>query len=404
MRRLRSINRVLIMAMILTLIILVIPASVVMALTTTAEVENIEGGAATNPYYSEAAGEIGDTVRIYGEGVAGQELHICFSNQNAAIDDDIDDEVTSYEWLVDPIVSTITETYTASLVIPALLNDGDDVLEALYGGVYYFYITTGTSKNIIARAEFYVAGISIAEIDEAEGPVGTTVEISGEGFAPGEAIAVWFVNDDITDDYVLEGSIIVDANREFSILVEIPEEESGPHDLIVTGTESRSNIVFVFTVRPEITVTPYSAEAGSQVLIKGTGFDGRKYVNIYIGSTFITKTDLTDSRGSFSKSIVIPSNLPAGSFIIKAEDVVDDNISDTAQLTVEATQTTVIPTVTSTITIEPTTIISTIPGEPTTVTVTESSGVNVWIGLTSALGVITLVLAGFIFYIVRLRG
>jgi hypothetical protein len=288
--------------------------------------------------------------------------------------------------------------------IPASLNDGSDDLDELYGGVYYFYITGDTSKNIIAKTEFYVAGISIAEIDETEGPVGTPVEIIGEGFAHGEAIAVWFVNDDITDDYVLEGNINVDGNGEFSILVEIPEEEYGPHDLIVTGTESRSNIAFVFTVKPEITLTPYSAEAGSQVLIRGTGFDSRKYVNIYIGSTFITKTDRTDSKGSFSKNIIIPTGLSAGSFTIKAKDEYNDNILDTAQFTVEEIKTTVSTTITSTVTGEPTTITSTVTGEPTTITITEGSGVNIWIGVTSALGAITLMLVGFIFYIVRFRG
>ena len=403
MYRLKIIKGALGIVTILTLIILVMPTSVAMTLTTV-EVENVEGNATTNPYYGEAAGEIGDTVNVSGEGTSGQELHVCFSNQNVAIDDDIDDEVTTYEWLADPLVNSLTEKYSADMDIPASLNDGSDDLDELYGGVYYFYITGDTSKNIIAKTEFYVAGISIAEIDETEGPVGTPVEIIGEGFAPGEAIAVWFVNDDITDDYVLEGNINVDENGEFSILVEIPEEEYGPHDLIVTGTESRSNIAFVFTVKPEITLTPYSAEAGSQVLIRGTGFDSRKYVNIYIGSTFITKTDRTDSKGSFSKNIIIPTGLSAGSFTIKAKDEYNDNILDTVQFTVEEIKTTVLPTITSTVTGEPTTITSTVTGEPTTITITEGAGVNIWIGVTSALGAITLMLVGFIFYIVRFRG
>jgi hypothetical protein len=173
----------------LTLLLLVIPVSIVMA-ATIIDVENIEGTVSTNPYYEEAIGQVGDTVRISGTGTAGTQLHVCFSNQNVALGDDIDDEVTTYEWLADPIVNTLLESYVATADIPAVINDGSDDLDSLYGGMYYFYVTAGSGNNIIAKAEFYITGVSSAEIDIVEGPVGTQVEIIGEGFAPGEEIAI----------------------------------------------------------------------------------------------------------------------------------------------------------------------------------------------------------------------
>jgi hypothetical protein len=50
--------RVLSAALVLALLLVTLPASVAMA-ATTINVENIEGTASTNPYYGEAAGEIG---------------------------------------------------------------------------------------------------------------------------------------------------------------------------------------------------------------------------------------------------------------------------------------------------------------------------------------------------------
>ena len=319
--------RALSVALTLALLLVTIPATVAMA-AVTIEVENVEGSESTNPYWEEAVGEIGDDIHISGSGTAGQELHICISNQNVAIDDDIDDEVTTYEWVADPSVNALTSNYTANAVIPDTLNDGDDDLDSMYGGTYYFYVTSGSSKNIIAKAEFYITGIADAEIDEEEGPVGSQVEITGEGFAPEEEIVILFEGEDITDDYVLEGDIEVDDDGEFEVLVEIPEEEYGEHDLVVRGSVSLGEIEFVFTIIPEITLDPASGEAGAQVLVNGTGFDGRNYVDIYIGSTFIMKSDnRTSSSGSFTQSITIPADSGNRRLYDKSvEDEDDDDI------------------------------------------------------------------------------
>ncbi len=320
----------------LALMLAAFPASVAMAAAPTITIENIEGTSTTNPYYGEATGKIGDAIRISGSGTASSELHICISPQEADINDDIDDEITTYEWLGDPTIGSVTSTYSFTVDVPDRLTDGSDDISAgdMYGGVYYIYVCVGGTTNIEAKTTFYVAGVAEGTIDETAGPVGTQVGIECTGFAPEEGIEVYFEGKDITDDYVIDGDLETDNDGELQLVVEIPTEEYGERDLVVKGLISKAEVAFVFEVQPSITLTPSSGAAGSTILVQGTGFDGRNHVDISINSTFIIKSGYTDSTGSFSQQITIPASLSTGTYTISAEDEDDDDIYATANFTI----------------------------------------------------------------------
>jgi hypothetical protein len=332
----RGILRTLGVIVTLALMLVAFPASVASALVSTIKIENVEGTEATNPYYGEARAKVGDAIRISGTGTSGNDLWIGLSNQNVDLGDEVDDELTTYEHLADALIVGLTETgsYIATVDVPSRLNDGADDLDALYGGVYYIYICIGSSPDISVKTPIYIDAAS-GTMDETEGPVGTQVEIECTGLAPEEEIEVYFDGVDITDDYVVDGDLETNDDGELELLVvEIPPEEYGEHELTVKGLESNAEVTFTFEIEPSIKLTPAGGQAGSTILVQGSGFDSRNRVNLYIGSTFITSTSLTDSKGNFSQQITIPSALTPANYLVLAEDEDDDDIAAQATFTV----------------------------------------------------------------------
>ena len=101
---------------ILSLMVVIIPASPVMAADEAIELDPEEG-------------EIGERIDIAGEGFTPSELtavDIYFSTDEADVGKDIDDEVTIYE-CVDSSVSIEEDgSFSTHFEVPAELNDGDE--------------------------------------------------------------------------------------------------------------------------------------------------------------------------------------------------------------------------------------------------------------------------------------
>ena len=329
----KNLLRSLAAALVLTLMLVTIPAAPVMAFGTVT-VKNIEGTEATNPYYGEAMGTIGDRVEIKGNGgLPGLQYDVYFSSQPAEIGDDINEDVTVYDYVASPIGHItqgwiVIETY----FIPDELTDGpvpaDD--EDVHGGTYYVYVTQTPNTEILGVGTFYITDIAeISAPDPDDGTVGTEVEISGTGFAPGEAIIVEYDGDDITDDVA---DAEADGNGDFTLNFEIPTSEYGEHTITITGEDSLVVLEETFTVIPEILLDPVSGEGGINVTITGTGFDGNKDVIIYFEGVEV-KTKRADNNGSFDTFFAIPE-LDAGIYTVLAEDENNDDISDDADFTI----------------------------------------------------------------------
>ncbi|MFC1846995.1 IPT/TIG domain-containing protein [Chloroflexota bacterium] len=330
----KNLFRSLAAALVLTLMLVTIPAAPVMAAPYTVNVENNEP---TSEFYEEPMGTIGDSMRIRGTGSGLQDLDIYFSSQSAGIGDDIDDEVTAYKWLVSTVVNGLSETFDVTNVqVPAELNNGIDD-EDVHGGVYYVYITRAGLLDILAFDTFTVTGIAeITDYGPEAGTVGTEVEIEGVGLAPDEDIIVEYDGDDITED--VEGAF-ADNEGDFKITLLIPESEYGEHDITITGEESLAEFELVFFVEPDLGITPISGEAGTTFTLTGTGFDKRNGVNFYFNGSpiavvwLVEATGRTTSDGNLAVNITVPDIAP-GSYTILAEDEDDDDIYASITFTV----------------------------------------------------------------------
>jgi hypothetical protein len=344
----KKIFRILAITFTLALLLMAIPTSVAMA-AAAISVKNIEGTAGTNPYYGEAEGGIGDKVKVDGSGFSGgTEYYIYFSSQNADVGDNIDEDVTVYEFVGSPIANTMTGTLYAEFDVPDKLTEGDNASENVHGGVYYIYVTLSTTDSIKAKATFTVTGVAkVTAFAPDEGTVGTEVEIEGEGFAPEEGITVEYAGDDITDEII---DPYADEDGEILLTFLIPESTFGEHTITITGVESLAEIELIFTVESEVTIDIQEGQPGDVVTVSGTGFARRNGVNFSFGGSPITAVWLvaTDGRtnadGHFDVKITVPEVAP-GNYTILAED--KDNEDIYGQMTFTVTEPPLNPVITA---------------------------------------------------------
>jgi hypothetical protein len=179
-------------------------------------------------------------------------------------------------------------------------------------------------------AEFTVIGGDIG-IDPDEGTVGTEVEITGEDFAGGEDIEIYYDDDELD---IESGDDETESDGEFTTTVLIPESTAGTHTIKVSVGSSESEIDF--TVEPEIFIDPTSGNAGAETTVSGTGFAKRSDVVVYLNNAGVA-TETTSSEGSFEATFTVPE-LDAGIYDVEAED--EDENADAVKFTVTVSETT----------------------------------------------------------------
>ncbi len=286
-------------------------------------------------------GSIGTTITIGGEGFnkstesTDRYAIIYFSSQEASTLHDIDldtntGDVTEYK-IVDSLVFLDTDgEFSTTIEVPAVLDDGDDEVDVTVG-TYYIYVAyynltspPTVAPRIRAVAEFVVTGGEIT-LDYTDGPVATEVEITGVDFATSTNLVISYDGEEID---IENGDTRTDSGGEFVSSILIPESKAGDHTVKVTVSGSEAEAVF--TVEPEIILSPTSGEVAATVSVSGTGFGRRSDIVIYFNGAGL-KTLTTDSAGSFGANFDVPE-LDAGIYDVEAED--DDNNLDTSKFTV----------------------------------------------------------------------
>jgi len=180
-----KIFRILAMAIILSLLVIALPAAPALAYDRDIDLDP-------------NTGEIGDYFYVEGDDwppsqltttpYTYSEVDIYFTSYEADTGDDIDDEVTAYEKLKSDVDVEEDGDFKKKVKVPAELNDGDDD-EDVVSGTYYVCVTYDGSKDIKAVAEFTVIAAEI-KLDTKKGPVGTDVEITGSYFDDKKDITV----------------------------------------------------------------------------------------------------------------------------------------------------------------------------------------------------------------------
>jgi len=306
-----KIFRTLALAIILSLLVIAIPATPALAASATLK---------------PTKGEIGDDIDITGSGYdPGHKVYIYFSSEEADKDDYIDDDLDVWEEVETTYAGDTGDTDEGDIDtdfdVPDELDDGTKD-EYVYGGDYYVYTTEKEEGKILTKDTFTVTGITISPT---EGPVGTEVAIDGVGFDDKKDIDIEYDGVDID---IASGDTKTDSKGEFDLTVIIPESTAGKHTITAEfgGEKGEAD----FTVEPEITINPTSGEIGDEVTVSGTGFGKTKNVDISLDNTDVTTSPAspkTDSDGSFEATFDVPA-LAGGIYDVEAEDTSHNKDAD----------------------------------------------------------------------------
>jgi len=162
------------------------------------------------------------------------------------------------------------------------------------------------------------------ELSASSGNVGDTLTVSGSGFKASSTVTIYYDGGSV-------GTDTTNATGTFTgFTFTVPDSDKGTHTVKGKDTVGFSPTVN-FTVLPEITINPTSGAVGDTVTVSGTGFAANSDIIIYFDTASVG-TDGTDSDGSFSGATFTVPETSRGSHTIKAKD--EDNNYDTATFTV----------------------------------------------------------------------
>jgi len=284
-----KIFRTMVLTIILSLLLIAIPATPALAATIT---------------LSPTSGAPGSTVTVTGTGFSPtHEIEILFDGNR------------QHFW------QTTSTTFIKIFTVPTTKAAGSYLVE----------VNDWTTLTQVASASFIVTGAAVGEaeidLDPDKGAVGLEVEIEGDDFGDREDIIVEYDGDDID----IEGDKDTDRDGDFTCYIIIPESTAGDHTITVTGEDTHVEAEAEFTIEPEITISPTSGTPNTNVTITGTGFGRIAVVTIYFAGAEIM-TDEADTDGSFETIFPVMA-IASGTYEIEVEDE-DDNTA-TTKFTIE---------------------------------------------------------------------
>src|SRR3989475_788425 len=220
------------------------------------------------------------------------------------------------------ITTTSTGSFTGSITIPSSSAAGTHTVKATDGSANSasasFTVTTGTITPTIS-------------LNPSSGPVGTTVTVSGSGFASNSGISITYGGTAIITNPT---TITTDSTGSFAGSITVPPSSLGTHTVKATDASSNSASA-QFTVTPAISLSPTSGSAGTSVTVTGNSFSPSSHVTISFDGTRVSTTPgkiKTDGSGKFSASFTVPTSSAAGPHTVKATDALSNSAS--AQFTV----------------------------------------------------------------------
>ena len=287
--RYSKILRILSLALILSLLMIVIPATPALA--------------APAITLSPTSGAIGTRVTVTGtnfDSYRGDNVSIFFNNIEIA---------------KSPLTVPDTGSFSVDFDIP------DD---AAPGKAWI--IVRSQLGSTLARSSFIIPETEI-KLDVEEGAVGTVVTINGKGFYADKMVTFYYYN---RDREKLDTKVATPTG-ECSYRFTIPSSTAGKHKIIAEDTQDNSAEA-EFEVIPSATLSPTSGAVADTLTVSGTGFGYRSEVTIYFKNTKVAYAK-TDKYGTFESTFDVPI-MKSDSYFVKVED--EDGNTDRAEFTITA--------------------------------------------------------------------
>jgi len=139
------------------------------------------------------------------------------------------------------------------------------------------------------------------------GPVGTTIAVTGAGWAAGEAI-----NSATVGGVVAVDTLVVDGGGALTGDIIVPTVGLGAQDIVITGAVSGAQtFVGAFTVTDATAIfVPIAGPAGTTIAVTGAGWVASDTIAVgavTVGSVVATHTLVVDGAGALTGNIVVPA-------------------------------------------------------------------------------------------------
>jgi len=175
-------------------------------------------------------------------------------------------------------------------------------------------IKAQTSSNLFAATTLTIS-TPVIVLTPAISAVGTQVNIVGSNFKANSVVTFFLNGGELT----MESSVTSNSTGGFLGTFIVPSSALGINT-IKAQTSSNFFATGTLTIStPLVTLVPITGPVGTPVFVSGTGFIANAVINFYINGAIMTDTAIANSLGSFTKAIVIPANLYAGIYTIRAQ-------------------------------------------------------------------------------------
>jgi hypothetical protein len=184
-----------------------------------------------------------------------------------------------------------------------------------YMGAHKVLADAGTDQ-----AEAYFTARPGLIVTPEKGPVGTTVNVTGQGFARNErGIELrYYTNHSYT---TIEANIRANTKGSWETTFQIPESSKGEHKIDTESVESKLYPVeyAIFEVTPDISIDKASGIVGDTITITASKFavHERGIKILFAGQEVVTDI-IADSKGEWEASFEVPE-MPAGEYSITVE-------------------------------------------------------------------------------------
>jgi hypothetical protein len=215
------------------------------------------------------------------------------------------------------VTASATGTFTATLTVPTVA-----------AGTYNIRADVPSGGTVEASATFTVT--SAISLSPTSGPPGTSITVTGSGFAASASGAVWFDSDgdSVLDPGEPSASVSTGPLGTFTATLTVPTVAAGTYNIradVPSGGTVEASATFTVLI-PSITVSPTSGPPGTSISVSGTNFipgasgsvwfdlDGDSILDAGEPSVSVTAS----GTGTFTATLTVPT-VAAGTYNIRAD-------------------------------------------------------------------------------------
>lgn len=176
----------------------------------------------------------------------------------------------------------------------------------------YVVKTVGRSSHIAATNSYTVVAPS-SSLSVTSGPVGTVVNVTGQGYTPGETAQIlWNYTGPGTGTNV--GSLTAGYSGTIQGAFNVPVASTGSYKVAVAGNSSNRVTQNSFLLNNSVAANPSTTPPGTKITMTGSGYQANESVQIFLNSSTgaLLATLMADNNGNINHNVTIPAATTPG--------------------------------------------------------------------------------------------